>query len=111
MQHVAAADRVAVDQRDDRDRQRADLALEVEHVEAGDAVVVEVAALVALVLLVAARAERHVALAREQHAADRRVVADPREGVDQLADRLRPEGVADPGRSMVILAMPVPECS
>ena len=35
VEDVAAADRVAVDERDDRDRQRADLALEVEHVEAG----------------------------------------------------------------------------
>src|SRR4029079_3234455 len=60
-------------------------------------VAVEVAALMALVLLVAARAEGHVALAGEQHAADGRVVADPGERVDELAHGLRAERVADLG--------------
>ena len=64
VQHVAAADGVAVDEGDDGDRQRADLALEVEHVEPGEPVAADVAAAVALVLLVAAGAERHVAGAR-----------------------------------------------
>jgi hypothetical protein len=71
VEHVSAADRVPVDERDDRHRQRADLALEVEDVEARDPVVADVAAGVALVLLVAPRAERLVALAGEEHAADR----------------------------------------
>ena len=57
MQHVAAADRVARDHRDHRLRQPADLHLEVEHVEAADAVVADVA-VVAADALVAAGAER-----------------------------------------------------
>src|SRR5262245_38157787 len=48
----------------------------------------------ALVALVAARAEGHVAFAGQQHAADRRVVADAAEGVDQLAHGLRSERIA-----------------
>ena len=44
VQDVAAADGVAVDEGDDRDRQRADLALEVEDVEARQPVAADVAA-------------------------------------------------------------------
>src|SRR5690606_33367467 len=97
VQDVAAADSVAVDKGDDRDRQGADLTLEVQDVEPGDAVGSDVAPGVALVTLVAAGAERPVPGPGEQHASDRRVVADPREGVDELADRFRPERVVDLG--------------
>ena len=95
MEHVAAADRVAVHERYHRNRQRADLALQIEDVQPGDAVAADIAA-VAAGVLVAAGAEGLVAGAGEQDAADRRVVADAVEGVDHLLDRLRPEGVADP---------------
>ncbi len=61
MQDVPATDRVAVHERDDRDRQRPDLALEVQHVEPGDAVAPDIATGVALVALVTAAAERLVA--------------------------------------------------
>ena len=63
VQHVPAADRVAGDHRDDRLREAADLDLEVEHVEAADALLVDVA-VVAADLLVAAASRRRRALAR-----------------------------------------------
>ena len=69
MEHVAAADGVARDHGDDGLGQRADLALEVEHVEARDAVVADVAALAADALI-AARAEGVRALAAEDDDAD-----------------------------------------
>ena len=94
VQHVAAADGVAVDEGDDDDGQRADEPLQVEDVEAGGAVRGDVAAL-ALDGHVAAGAEGRVAGAGEEHHADRGVVADVPEGVDELAHGLRPEGVAD----------------
>ena len=62
VQHVAAADRVARDHRDDRLRAAADLDLQVEHVEPADALlgdlVVADVAVVAADALVAAGAER-----------------------------------------------------
>src|SRR5438093_4443978 len=94
VEDVPAADRVAVDERDHRDRQRADEPLQVEDVEAGDAVRPDVAA-ASLHALVAARAERLVAGTGEEGDADRWVVADVPERVDELGHGLRPEGVAD----------------
>ena len=96
VQHVAAADRVARDHRDHRLRQPADLHLQVEHVEAADAVVVAVA-VVAAHALVAARAERLGALAGEDDHADRRVVAGELERVAELEQRAGPERVAHLG--------------
>ena len=68
VQHLAAADRVAGDHRDDRLWQPADLDLQIEHVQPpdpalGDVVVADVA-VVAADALVAARAEGLVALRR-----------------------------------------------
>ena len=99
VQHVAAADRVAGDHRDDRLRQAADLDLEVEDVEAadaplGDGVVTDVA-VVAANSLVAAGAERLGPLAGEDDGTDLGIVARQLERVRQLEQRLRPEGVAD----------------
>ena len=88
MQHVTAADRVARDHRDDRLRKPADLHLQIEHVEAPDALVVAVA-VVAADALVAARAERLGTLAGEDDDADLRVVAGDLERVAQLEQRLR----------------------
>ena len=101
MQHVAAADRVAGDHRDDRLGQAADLDLQVEHVEAADAAlgdrVVADVAVVAADALVAAGAERLRSLAGQDDDADLGVVARLLEGVRQLEQRLRPEGVAHLG--------------
>jgi hypothetical protein len=97
LENLAAADREAVDERDHRDRQRADLALEVQHVETGQPVATDVAAGRALVVVVATGAERDVARPGQQDAADPGVIPDPRERVDHLRDRLRAERVADLG--------------
>ena len=101
VQDVAAADRVAGDHRHDRLRQAADLDVEVADVESPDAllgdVVVADVAVVAADPLVAARAEGLVAGAGEDDRADLEVVARAVEGVAQLGQRLRPEGVADLG--------------
>src|SRR5512143_119783 len=53
VQHVAAADRVACDHRDHGLRQRADLPLQVEHIEPRHAVLADVAALAAHALVAA----------------------------------------------------------
>ncbi len=96
MQHVPAADGVARDHGDHRLRQRADLALQIEHVEARHAVVADVAP-VAAHALVAAGAEGVGSLAGEDDDADLRVLARGGERVRQLDQRLRPEGVAHLG--------------
>src|SRR3954447_4881067 len=96
LEDLAATDRVAVDEGDDGDGQRSDLALEVQHIEPRKPVAPDVPASV-LEPLVAARAERLFAGAREEGAADRRVVPDPRERVDHLLDRLGTERVVDLG--------------
>jgi len=93
VQYVATSDRVARDHRDDRLREPPDLDLEVEHVEATDALLVNVA-IVASDLLIAARGERLCAFPGEDDDADRRVVPGHLEGLDQLACRERSEGVA-----------------
>ena len=101
MQHVAAADRVARDHRDDGLRRAADLDLQVEHVEPADALlrdlVVADVAVVAPDALIAAGAERLVALAGEDDDADLGVVARLVERVRQLEQGLRPERVAHLG--------------
>jgi len=74
--------------------QPADLDLEVEDVEAADAVVVDVP-VVTPDLLVAARAERQLALAGEDDDADAGVVARQVERLRHLEHRQRAEGVAD----------------
>ena len=92
--------------RDERDHDLghgADEPLEVEHVEARDAVLADVAALlVAADLLVAARAEGELAVmlrvgAAEQHDADGAIVAGVGEGLEQLGYRVGREGVAPRG--------------
>ncbi len=93
VQHMAAADGVAVDERDDRDGQRPDETLEVEHVQTGHALGVLVAA-PDLVALVAAGAEGDVAGSRQDGDPDRGVVADVPERVEHLGHGLRPERVA-----------------
>ena len=70
--------------------------MEIEHVEARDAVGADVAALAAHALI-AARAERVGAFAGQDHDADRRVVARRIERADHLGDGLRPERVAHLG--------------
>ena len=96
VQHVPAADRVTGDHRDDGLGQPPDLDLEVEDVEPADAVVADVA-VVAADPLVAAGAERLGPLAGEDDHADRGVVAGALEGVQQLEQGPRPEGVAHLG--------------
>src|SRR3954454_23756581 len=96
LEDLPATDRVAIDERDDRDRQRPDLALEVEHVQPRKPVAPDVATSV-LEPLVAAGAERLVAGAGEERATDRRVVSDPGERVDHLLDGLRTERVVNLG--------------
>ena len=96
VEDVAAADRVAGDHGDDRLGQAADFFLDVEDVEAGHAVLAEVAARAADAL-VAAGAERLVALAGEDHDADLGVVVGEVEGGEQLVDGERAERVADLG--------------
>ena len=98
---MAAADRVAGDHRDDRLGQAADLDVQVADVEAADALlgdlVVADVAVVAADPLVAARAEGLGPGAGEDDRADLGVVARAGEGVAQLGQGLRPEGVADLG--------------
>src|ERR1019366_355220 len=77
------------------------LDLEIEHVEASDALpghgIVADVAVVPPDLLVAARAEGIGTLAGEDDGAHRRVVAGDGEGVGQLEESLRPERVSDLG--------------
>ena len=94
VQNVAAADREAVHQRDNRDRQRPDLALQVQDVEASQPVVADVPA-ATLDVQVAARAEGLVSCAGKEDAADRSVIANASEGVDQLGHGLRSEGISN----------------
>src|SRR4051794_41170268 len=101
VQQVPAADRVAGDHRDDRLRKAPDLDVQVGHVEPayaalGGGVLVHVAG-VAAHALVAARAERQGALAREHDRAHVEVLARLLEGIAYLDQRLRPEGVAHLG--------------
>ena len=96
MQHVTAADRVARNHRDDRFRQRADLALKVEHVQPGHAVRAHVTALAAHAL-VAARAEGLTAHSGEDDDADRGIVARVGERGLHLLYGLGPERVTNLG--------------
>jgi hypothetical protein len=96
VEHVAAADRVAGDHRDDRFRQPADPDLEVEDVQTADAEFVHVA-VVAAHLLVPSAAEGKWALAGEDHHADLRILPGRIECRDQLRGGSRPERVADLG--------------
>ena len=97
---MAAADGETRHERDDDLGHRADQALEVEDVEARDAVPAHVAAfLVAADLLVAAGAEGELAVvlrvrATKQDDADRGVVARIGERLEHFRDRVRGEGVA-----------------
>ncbi len=99
VEDVATADRVSGDHRDDRLRGATDLDLEIEDVEPPDAllgdVVVPDVAVVASDSLVAAGAEREVALAGQDNDADLVVVPREVEGLGQLEQGLRPERVAD----------------
>ena len=97
VQHMPAADRVAVHEGDHRLRHRADVALQRQHVEARHAVIADVAALTTHAL-VAAGTEGARARAGEQHHADAGVVVCLRERIEHLVDGLGPEGgCAPPG--------------
>jgi hypothetical protein len=98
VQHLAAADRVARHQGDHHLGQAADQPLQIEHVEAGQAVLVQVAP-VAPHALVAAGTEGPAPIGRrpgagEQHHAETGVLAHPREGIAELHHGAGPEGVA-----------------
>src|SRR4029450_8384889 len=93
-QDVPAADGVAGHHGDHRLGQPPDLDLKVEHVEAADAVLVDVA-VVAADALVAAGAEGVGALPGEHDHPDGRVSAGELEGVLELVEGPGPEGVAD----------------
>ena len=93
---MAAADRVAGHRGDDGLGQGADLALQVEHVQARDAVFSDIASLAAHAL-VSAGAEGVGALAGQDDDADLLVVARVLEGPAHLFDGERPEGVAHLG--------------
>ena len=101
VQDLPAADGVAGDRRQHRLRQAADLQVQVAGVEAADALagdlVVADVAVVAADPLVAAGAERLLAGAGEDDRGDLDVVARPAEGVAELGQRLRAEGVAHLG--------------
>ena len=111
LEDLAATDGVAVDERDDRDRQRPDLALEVEDVEPRQPVAADVAAAV-LEALVAARAERPVAGAGQQRrsrsTASSRIRANASIISATVSGR---KALWTSGRSIVTRAIPVPECS
>ncbi len=94
MQHVPAADRVAGDHRDDGLGQPPDLDLEIEDVQATDALLVHVA-VVAANPLVPAGGEGERSLAREDDDADRGVVTGGVERRDQLSRGERTERVPD----------------
>src|SRR6185295_9817346 len=93
MQHLAAADRVAGDDGDDRFWNLSNLALEVEDVEAWHAVVADVAP-VAANALIATGAESLGAGAGEEHDSNRRIGVGVIEGFRQLEESLRAKGVA-----------------
>ncbi len=94
MEHVASADRIAGDHRDDGLGQPPDLDLEVEHIEPPDALGIDVA-VVASNPLVAAGAERLGAGPGEDDDANLLVVARRLESLGHLRHRYRSEGVAD----------------
>ena len=91
---MAATDCVSGDHRDHRLRQTSNLLLHVEDVEPRDSFCVDIARLSAYALI-AAGAKRVRPFAGEDDHADIRVVARQIECLFQLADRLRPERVAD----------------
>ena len=98
VQHVATADGVAGDHGDDRLGRATDLDLQIEHVQATDALVSHVVitdvAVVASDALIATRAERQVTLAGEDDHAHGAVVASIVEGLSQLEQRLGAKRVA-----------------
>ena len=101
VQHVPAADRVARNQRDDRLRHRADVALQLEHVQARHPALAHVPRVTAD-LLVAAGAERPLpvlrrAVAGEQHDADVGILAGIAKGFLHLQQRVGAKRVADLG--------------
>src|SRR5690606_9313783 len=93
VQDVPAADRVAGDRSDDRLGQRANLPLQIEDVEPGNAVLADVPA-VPPHLLIATGAESLRAGAGQNDDAARAVVARAGERVGHLCDGLRAKGVA-----------------
>ena len=96
MEDVAAADRVPGDHGDHRLGGAPDLDLQVEHVEAAHAALVAVT-VVAPDPLVAAGAERFRPGAGQDDHADLGVVPGHVEGLAQLEECFRTEGVADLG--------------
>ena len=97
VEDVAAADRVAGDHRHHRLRQAPHLHLQVGDVEAAERGALGDVAGVAADPLVAARAERLLALAGEDDHADLGVLAGRLERGGDLDQRLRAEGVAHLG--------------
>jgi hypothetical protein len=98
VQHLAAADGVARHQGDHHLGQAADQPLQVEHVQPGQALFVDVAAVAPHALVTTGAKGMHPIGGRpgagEQHHPDGGVVAHPREGIKQLAHRAGPEGIA-----------------
>src|ERR1700722_8841843 len=101
MEDMAATDGVAGDHGDDRFGNTAHQDLQIEHVEAPDPLlahlVVTDVPVVAADRLVAPGAEGVGTLAAEDDDPDLRIVAGPGEGIGQLEECLRPEGVATLG--------------
>ena len=93
MQNMATTDGVAGDHRDDGFRQGADFFLQIEHVEARDAVLTDVAG-VAADLLVAAGAKREIASTGENDGSDFRVLVGEVEGDEHFLHRERAERIA-----------------
>ena len=98
VQHLAAADGVARHEGDHHLGQAADQPLQVEHVEPGQARLIDVAAIAAHAL-VAAGAKGPAAIvgrpgARQQHHPHGRIITHPRKGVAELLNGAGPEGVA-----------------
>ncbi len=111
MEHLATADRVARDHRDDRLGKPADLDLQVEDVQPADAaarhLVVAEIAVVTSYPLVASGAERVRAFTGQDYHADSRIVARRVEGARELEERLWAEGVANLGPADGELREPV----
>ena len=112
VKHLATADRVPGHQGDHHLRQAADQALQVEHVESGQARVVEVTPVAPHALVAAGAEGPHPigggAVAGEQHHPDAGVIADPGQGITEFLHRAGSEGVAlfrsvdaDPGDALL----------
>ena len=98
MQHLAAPHGVTGHQGDHHLGQAADDPLQIEHVEARQAVVADVTAIAAHALITAGTEGKTTvggrANAGEQHHTDLAVIADAAEGIAEFGHRLGAEGIA-----------------